>query len=419
MRTAGVAAAALLVFVRSASAGWELAGHAKGQTSLQLFDPDEVGALLIGERVYLNTGDFRLNSVFRRGAFDVTAQAQLFVLQGNLLEARADPRLGDLGSSLFPLPDPSDSRQALDLSWTLAEGDSHLLFGRIDRLSLGFARGPLALRLGRQALSWGNGLVFQVLDLFNPFPPNAVDKEYKPGSDMLTAQWLFSNGDDLQGIVVPRRADRSRPVTAAESSAALKWRHLHGSLQIELVGARHYRDTIAGLGLSGNLAGGVWRFDLAESFTHDAGAVTSLVVNFDRSWVWAGKNLYGFVEYLRSGFGATSLDQGLEALDPRLLDRLGRGEVFSLGRDELGGGLRLEWTPLTSLEPTLLVNLRDPSAYLQLHLHHDWRDNLVFDAGVQLGFGAHTTEYGGVHSSELDTYLAPGRTLWARITRYF
>jgi hypothetical protein len=34
---------------------------------------------------------------------------------------------------------------------------------------------------------WGNGLVFQVLDLFNPFPPNAVDREYKPGSDMLTA----------------------------------------------------------------------------------------------------------------------------------------------------------------------------------------------------------------------------------------
>jgi hypothetical protein len=419
LRTGGILAAAVLALAPGAVADWEVGGHAKGQTSLQLFDPNEIGALLVGETVYLNAGDFRANTTFRGGAWDVTAQGQLFVLQGNLLHARNDPRLGELGSSLFPVPDPSDSRQALDLSWTLSEGDSHLVIGRMDRLSVGHTRGPLALRLGRQALSWGNGLVFQVLDLFNPFPPNAVDKEYKPGSDMLTAQWLFPNGDDLQGIVVPRRADRSEPLTAAQSSAALKWRHLQGSLQIELLGARHYGDTVAGLGLSGNLAGGVWRLDLAECFTRDDRAVTSLLLDFDRSWVWAGKNVYGFVEYFRNGFGETSFDQGLEGLDPQLLDRLARGEVFNIGRDELAGGLRIEWTPLTVLESTVLVNPSDPSAYMLLHLRHDWRENLVLDAGVQLGIGAHTTEYGGVYSSELGTYLAPGRTFWARLSRYF
>jgi hypothetical protein len=419
LRTAGILAAAALVFVPRAGADWELGGHAKAQSSVQLFNPDEIGALLVGETVYLNSGDFRLNTALRSGAWDVTAQAELFALQGNLLEARNDPRLGDLGSSLFPLPDPSDSRQVLDLSWTLTEGDTHLLFGRTDRLSVGFTRGPLALRLGRQALSWGNGLVFQALDLFNPFPPNAVDKEYKPGIDSLTAQWLFSNGDDLQGIVVPRRADRSEPLTAARSSAALKWRHLHGSLQLELVGALHYQDAVAGLGLSGNLAGGVWRVDLAESFAHDGPAATSLVVNYDRSWVWAGRNFYGFVEYFRNGFGETSFGQGVEDLDSRLIEHLVRGELFSLGRDELAGGLRLEFTPLTALESTVLVNPRDPSVYLLMHVHHDWRENLTLDAGVQLGLGPHATEYGGVYSSELDTYLAPGRTFWARLSRYF
>jgi hypothetical protein len=419
LRTSGLLVVALLVGVRTASAGWEFGGHAKGQSSFQLFDPDEIGTLLVGEHVYLNTGDLRLNTAFRHSAWDVTAQAQAFALQGNLLEARGDPRVGDLGSSLFPLPDPSDSHQVLDLSWTLTEGTTHLVFGRMDRLSLGFTQGRVALRVGRQALSWGNGLVFQVLDLFNPFPPNAVDKEYKPGSDMFTAQWLFSNGDDLQGIVVPRRADRSQPLTAAESSAALKWRHLQGSVQVELVGARHYGDTIGGLGVSGNLVGGVWRLDLSLSSADGGGPVTSLVLNFDRSWVWGGRNLYGFLEYFRNGFGATSFDQGLEGMDPRLLDRLRRGDLFSLGRDELASGLRFEWTPLTRLEPSVLVSLHEPSAYLLLHLHHDWRENLVLDAGVQLGFGHHGTEYGGVYSSDLGTWLAPGRTIWARISQYF
>jgi hypothetical protein len=176
---------------------------------------------------------------------------------------------------------------------------------------------------------------------------------------------------------------------------------------------------VAGVALSGNLVGGVFRVDFSESFTHDADAVTSLLVNFDRSWVWGGKNLYGFLEYFRNGFGQTSFDQGLEGLDPRLLDRLARGEVFNLGRDELAAGLRFEWTPLTSLEPSVLVNPRDPSAYLLLHLHHDWSENVSLDAGVQLGLGPRSTEYGGLYSSDLDSYLAPGRTFWARVARYF
>jgi hypothetical protein len=413
------AAAGLLALAPPASAGWQLGGHAKGQFSFQLFRPDEIGALLVGEDVYLNTGDFRLNTLYRRGAWDVTAQGQLFVLQGNLLEARGDPRAGDLGSSLFPLPDPSDAQQVFDLSWTISEGDSHLLFGRMDRLSVGFTEGPLAARVGRQALSWGNGLVFQVLDLFNPFPPNALDTEYKPGSDMLTAQWLFTNGDDLQGVVVPRRADRSQPLEAAESSAALKWRHVGSAVQVELLGARHYQDTVFGTGLSGNLAGGVVRLDLAETFTHPGGAVTSLVLDFDRSWTWAGRNLYGFGEYFRNGFGETSLRQGIEGLPPPLVERLVRGELFSLGRDEIAIGARLEWTALTTLETTTLVNLHDLSTYLLFRVHHDWRENLGLDAGVQVGLGGRVTEYGGVWSSDLDTWVVPGRTFWARVTQYF
>lgn len=419
MKAAFVFATVFLAAAPCGASDWTLGGHAKGQSSLQLFGPDEVGALLVGETVYLNTGDLRLKAAFRHRAWDVDAHGQLFALQGNLLEARGDPRLGELGSSLFAIPDPSDSRQVLDLSWTLSEGGSHVVFGRMDRLSVGFTHGQLSLRLGRQALSFGNGLAFQVLDLFNPFPPNAVDKEYKPGSDMLSAQWLFPNGSDLQAILVPRRADRSQPVAADQSSAALKWRHLHGSLQVELLGARHYQDTIVGMAVSDNLAGGVFRIDFTESFTHEGGAVTSLVANFDRSWVWGGRNFYGFLEYFRNGFGQASFDQGLEGLAPRLVERLARGELFNLGSDELAAGLRLEWTPLTSVEPTLLVNPRDPSAYLLLHLHHDWKENVSLDAGVQFGLGPHSTEYGGVYSSDLDTYLAPGRTFWVRVARYF
>jgi hypothetical protein len=419
LRLGWVIVAGLIISARSACAGWEFGGHAKGQLSWQVFDPHEVGALLAGDDVRLATGDFRLNALWHQGSWDFIGQGQIFVLLGDLASARGDPPLPEFASFLSPLPEPSDSRELLDLSHTLSRSDSHLVLGRVDRLSVGYTRGPLALRLGRQALSWGNGLVFQVFDFFNPFAPDALDKEYKPGDDMLTAQWLFSNGDDLQGVVVPRRADRSLPLTGAESSAALKWRHLQGSYQIELLGAEHYQDTIVGLALSGNAGGGVWRVDIIQTFTQNGSAVMSLVSNYDRSWVLGKKNVYGFVEYFRNGFGATGFAQGLEGLDPRLVERLSRGEIFSLGRDEFAGGFRIEWTPLTIFEFTALIDPIGPSAYLLPQLHHELQQNLDVDAGVQLNIGGRGTEYGGVYSSALDAYLTPGRMVWVRLARYF
>ena len=136
----GLLAAFFLAGISNAFADWEFGGHAKGQFSFQLFEPEEIGAVAVGEKVYLNTGDVRLNTAYRRGPWDVKAQGQLFILQGNLLKARSDHGISALGSYLFPLPDPSDSKQVLDLSWTLSEGDSHLLFGHIDRCPAGRRR---------------------------------------------------------------------------------------------------------------------------------------------------------------------------------------------------------------------------------------------------------------------------------------
>jgi hypothetical protein len=185
------------------------------------------------------------------------------------------------------------------------------------------------------------------------------------------------------------------------------------------MGARHYRDSIARLSLSGNLAGGVWRSDLSTTFPDDGDAIGSVLVNFDRSWVWRGHNVEGFAEFFRNGFGVTSVDDGVAALPTGLLDRLYRGELFTVGRHELAAGLRYEWTPLTTLEPTALVNLNDGSAYLLAHLRHDWSQNLELDAGAQFPLGGRGSEYGGVAVNGTGLWLTTGRTLWMRVARYF
>jgi hypothetical protein len=413
-------AAFLVVFSPALAWGSSFGGHLKAQAFVENYEPDDIVTRLgPGQQLDLKSLKFRGNDAWRKGPWDLSVQCQIEGLHGKLLQLENDGRLSALGGGLSGLSHSSDQRQVFDLSWKIDESPTHLVFARLDRLSLGYTRGALSLRAGRQALSWGGGLVYQVLDLFDPFSPNALDTEYKPGIDMLRAQWIFQNGDDLQAVGVPRRTRREDPLELSQSSLGLKWRHFMGSSQLELLAARHYRDSVAGLGLSSNLAGGVWRCDFSSTLQDEEEAVISFLFNYDRTWTIASKNLEGFVEFFRNGFGSPSLGDGLESLPPALLQRLARGEVFNLGRHELALGARYEWSPLTSLEPTVLANLDDGSAYLLFHAQQSLRQNLDLHAGIQIPIGGRGSEYGGVHSELLRSYLGPPETLWIRLARYF
>lgn len=419
MKIAPLAIVLCLAFNLPAAAQWKVQGHAKYQFSLQVYQPDDLQTILAGQHLYLNTGDFRVNTSYTHSHWNLVAQGQLILLQGNALKPLNDPLSDGLASFLPGIQNISDTHQWFQLSHAFSQQDSHLFFGRMDRLSIGYTGDRMVLRVGRQALSWGDGLVFQVLDFFNPFPPNAVDTEYKPGSDMITGQWLFPRGDDLQGVVVPRRVNRDEPLATSESSFAMKWHHLMGGSDLQLLGARHYNDKIAGIGVSHDLAGGVVRFDFAETFLDQGGHVTSYLVNVDRSWVWSGKDIYGFTEYFHNGFGVNSLDGGINTLPPQLLSRLDRGELFNVGRHELAGGLRIEWSSLFNTEPSALVNLNDGSTYFLLRFHHDWRQNALLDAGIQIALGPRNTEYGGILLHPADVFVSPGDMVWGRISLYF
>ena len=85
------------------------------------------------------------------------------------------------------------------------DDSSDFILHRLDRLSLGYTSESLVMRLGRQAVTWGNGLVFYPMDIFNPFNPVAIDKDYKTGDDMLYGQWTTYQGNDWQMILLPRR----------------------------------------------------------------------------------------------------------------------------------------------------------------------------------------------------------------------
>src|SRR5436190_6089933 len=79
-------------------------------------------------------------------------------------------RLARARAGLIPAP-PST---LLDLTSLLYDHANLKSEQSIDRLSIGYAAEDLVVRIGRQALTWGGGLVFRPMDLFDPFAPNAT-----------------------------------------------------------------------------------------------------------------------------------------------------------------------------------------------------------------------------------------------------
>jgi hypothetical protein len=332
-------------------------------------------------------------------------------------DAGDTPALTAARDGLLPAPPPGSW---FDLTDHLADGGRFAAAQRIDRLSLGYASGSLVVRAGRQTLTWGAGLLFRPMDLVAPFAPDATDTEYKPGTDMLYGQYLFSDGSDVQGVIVPRPERSGGDLTAdASSFAVLAHRGLVG-LQATGLLARDHGDAVAGLGLGGPLGGASWNFEIVPTVLGGGSTRVSALVNISSAFKLAGRDVSYSAEYHRNGFGLGRRHHGLDDLPAPLLDRLLRGQLFNTGRDYLAASVRVQWTPLLEVGATIMSNLNDRSFYVLGEAKGSLTNNLNLIAGAQFPIGPAGTEFGGP-PAEVDAPapLAAQTRLYIQIRQYF
>ena len=402
----------------AAAEGWEFGGHLKYQLGATDFKSGDVAALYGDDPSYDQAFDGRLKTDWRKHGWDFSAHYEVLVLNGDALETRRVlRRLGLLASgSASGLPD--DRQRLFDLTDDVIDHRRTVAVHRLDRLAVGYTAGKATVRLGRQAMSWGNGLAFQVFDFVNPFSPIAIDKDYKTGEDLLYGQWQWTDQGDGQVLLLPRRDPFTRKLDHEQASHAVKLHTRAAGFDIDTLVARHYDQTLLGVGGTRSIGGAVWRLDALHTDIPGRDGVWSLVTNLDYSWTLFGKNLYSFVEYFRNGFGVYK-EAGYVGMDPQLAARVARGELYTLGRDNLVLGLQMEFSPLLNIFGTLLQNLNDGSRLAQLRGVYDWRQNLQVMAGVNLPAGERGSEYGGIPVAPGGPYLAGGSSVYARLAYYF
>lgn len=384
----------------------EFGGHTKWRVVGQSFPDTSLYRDLAGAQALDLTADLRLNLKLNSGHWTFDSAYQLVGLQGDSIR---------LGSGL-----PGDDRRLFNFTDVLSENGDNAILHRLDRLWIGHTSERTVVRLGRQALSWGNGLIYAPMDLVNPFNPASIDTEYKAGDDMLYLQYLQNNGNDVQAAYVARRNSVSGNVEDDEATAAVKYHGFAGVSEFNVLVARSYGDAVAGIGLAHPIGGAVWSADLVVTDT-DSDTYAQIVTNLMYSWVWKGKNMSGVVEYHYNGFGQSDgrYDTLSLAANPDLAVRLARGELYTAGRHYLAANVLVEMTPLWTLTPTLLMNADDPSALFQLVTSFSLGDDMTLLGSLNLPLGPGGSEFGGIETTIPGRYLSTDAVLFAQFAWYF
>ena len=401
----------------AADSPFEIGGHTKLRFLATTFPSDSVLHGLAGSNSLDLEGDLRLNFKASQGRWTFDTAYQLIGFYGDRVEyTRALPPSVEFFFRRFP----DDDRRLMNLTKLMHDQGKEALLHRLDRLSVGYASEKTVVRIGRQAISWGNGLFYAPMDLVNPFDPAAIDIEYKAGDDMLYLQYLQDNGNDVQAAVVIRRNLLSGDVESDEATTSVKYHGFAGESEYDLLVAKHYGDIVVGFGGAQNFGGAVLRGDLVLTDT-DSDVTAQLVANWTYSWTWADRNVSAALEYHFNGFGQHDgrYDPLSLAGNPDLLRRLARGEMFTVGRHYLAGSLMIEMSPLWTLTPTVLSNIADPSALLQLVTSRSLSNNLTFLGSLNVPIGPNGSEFGGIDSGTDGLYLSTGLGVFAQIAWYF
>jgi hypothetical protein len=366
----------LMLFFGAASAqegDIDLVGHTKLRLVGQGFDESSLFHDIAGSSSLDAAAELRLNLSFAREGWALQADYQLVAAHSEFLPAGL----------------PTDEQRLFDLTHTLHDGGEEAALHRLDRFWVGYTGTRTVVRMGRQALSWGNGLFFTPMDLVNPFDPTVIDTEYKTGDDMLYAQYLRDNGDDLQAAVVFRRDPSTGDADQDAGTAALKYHGFAGETEYDLLLAEDRGDTVIGVGGVRSVGGAVVRADLVVTDAPGE-TITEFVANLSYSWVWAEKNVSASAEY-----------------------------YYDDENSYVAGSLMIEMSPLWLLTPTVIANADDPSALLQLVTRYSLSDNMSFLGSLNIPVGAEGTEYGGPESGLPGRFLSFEYGVFAQLAWYF
>jgi hypothetical protein len=306
--------------------------------------------------------------------------------------------------------------QALDVTWDQLEEEHASAWLKFDRFNMKFSFEKADLTVGRQAITFGKAYFWNPLDVFLPFEPQQVDRDYKPGVDALRIDIPFGNfsGLNLIGAWGPKVFPESNENKTWDSSpygSALLARVYTTMMDWDfaLQGGKIYGGYQIGGGAVGEMGKLEARLETAYFWAIDSDPMPSPLqgdVFEDHLTLVAGigrmfENSFVFeLEYLYNGAGDS---HNLEASLLRFL----LGSSLHMGEHLTGLMLKYDILPIFTSQLVWIYSISDQSSLVQPAFFLSMSDEIELYFGATISEGERPSETNGLPprlGSEFGTY---------------
>jgi len=297
---------------------------------------------------------------------------------------------GGAGSAILPSFAKAPYRLT-QLDWQIAkDGDRFLYRHEIDRAFVTYHGDWGDVTAGRQAIGLGRGVLFSAVDVFSPFTPTEVDREWRRGVDAVRAEYRLTDTSSAEVLGVFGES--------WDDSAVLgRIRGYLGEFDGEFIVGKRARDAMVAGVMSGVVGEAEVHAELAfydvpedglyaSTFGNDH-LVTKAVLGSSYTFdVGNGLTLIG--EYHYNGFGVEDSDNAAKLLaNPNFQKRLLRGDMQSFGRHEAAAQLSYPVNETWTGGLLLLQNVVDGSGLVSPSARWDFSQSgsLTMNAFVPWG----------------------------------
>ncbi|MCA9605564.1 MAG: hypothetical protein KC619_08220 [Myxococcales bacterium] len=340
--------------------------------------------------------------------FDVTANITQYLTVAVAYENRVRSSSGgSIGTGLLPSTAPAPFRLT-PLDWVLIQdGASYLHQHELDRGYVSLHLEFMELTVGRQAIGLGRGLMFSAVDVFAPFTPTEVDREWRRGVDAIHLELRIPDISELSADVIAAFG----PVENDElTSWALigRIRAIVGDVDGSVLLGRRGEDNIVGAVLSANLGDAEAHAELALFGTDGQGidggflgtrAVVAKGLIGASYVVDIGTGLRLAAEYHYSGFGVENVGDDPSILyDEAFQLRFARGDSQLFGRHAIAVSASYDLQEDLSGSLAYIQSPVDGSGSVAASFTWTQSDNATIILNVFVPWG--TPPEGGVPTSE-------------------
>jgi hypothetical protein len=286
----------------------------------------------------------------------------------------------------------------LSLQGTLRETERVEWAHGLDRLSVAWHAGDrVRLTLGRQSISWANGLYFTPTDPFVPFDPADPFREFRGGVDALRGVVFLGPFTEVDAVLRPARV----PGGGTALTALVRGQTTVRGWDVSAWGGVVHEEAGAALALTGSVGDTGLRAE-AGLRRHEGETVPRVAVGADRLFQLLDRDLRAIVEVQHDGFGAGGAEDLLVTAGSL---PYARGELQLLGRDAVVAHAAWQLHPLTAVSLLSLVNARDGSLLLAPAVERSMSDEISLRMGAFVGVGP-GAEAGRLRSEHGATPLA-------------